>query len=661
MLAPQAMHDHAFSFVIVNTALAMLAACCHTPSVRINANLAADVSDVSDSELADAEASGWFSDVVSAVSSVASPIVSTVTAPVRAAASGVGSVAKALGPVWDIAATGASFIPGVGTAVSAGMAAASAVGRGESLRDIGLSAARGAVPGGPAAKAAFDVAVGMAKGKRIDRAAVDAARKAVPGGALGRAAFDRGIKAVQAVKRGDLRLAGRAMTDRDVLGEATRAVGAMSGGLLPAGAETVARAILRQPALRKLPVAAIAQKFGVDANVARHAVASIVQAARKGASALAPAPALARNVPADMTVDRALAKVGGQAAPPVLRVSGAPTAGRGLRLRRVDRAGLSWLMRRLPALSKLPAAHLENVTLSKLADARGLDATGTKYLVEKDDWPAKIAKKLTGDAAKWKALISANPQKKVDPKTGNFKTLYAGELLNVPKAWQKPAPGSGGSGAGTPVPPPPAARKPGEVPPPPNTRVPGYVPPKQTPKPNIPIAGDAPPPAKKPAPQAPPKTTTVALPKGAQGITQVQALLAAWAHAYPKWNVYPTFGNEKADFSGIWDFRTGLLMKAFQTWWNQGGKSFSQLGAVPVDGALEQASYDALFAWAQWYAKNNPAPPQIQPGVPPGDAVPPGAAPPGAPPAYSPPAAKSGSDSGAGLAALLALAAYAFA
>jgi hypothetical protein len=52
------------------------------------------------------------------------------------------------------------------------------------------------------------------------------------------------------------------------------------------------------------------------------------------------------------------------------------------------------------------------------------------------DNPSKIALKLTGQANRWPQLIAANPSKPKDPKTGNFKTLWAGELLIVPILWR---------------------------------------------------------------------------------------------------------------------------------------------------------------------------------------------------------------------------------
>lgn len=100
-------------------------------------------------------------------------------------------------PLWDIVATGASFIPGIGSAVSAGMAAAAAIGRGASLKDAAIAAVKNALPGGPVAAAAFDIAVGVAHGDRIDQIALNTVRNQLPGGALGKAAFDAGLEVIK--------------------------------------------------------------------------------------------------------------------------------------------------------------------------------------------------------------------------------------------------------------------------------------------------------------------------------------------------------------------------------------------------------------------------------------------------------------------------------
>lgn len=125
--------------------------------------------------------------------------------------------AKALtnNPIWDIARTGVSFIPGVGQAVSAGMAGAAALGRGESLKDIALSTARGAIPGGPAVQAAFDIGKGLVTGKSPSEAVLAAVLDKVPGGELGKAAALASI----AIAKGQ--------------SLSSTALGALAGGLSP--------------------------------------------------------------------------------------------------------------------------------------------------------------------------------------------------------------------------------------------------------------------------------------------------------------------------------------------------------------------------------------------------------------------------------------------
>jgi len=64
------------------------------------------------------------------------------------------------------------FIPGFGTAANVALQGAVALGRGESLDNALIAAARGALP--PYAQVAFDMAVGVYMGKQVDQAALDA-------------------------------------------------------------------------------------------------------------------------------------------------------------------------------------------------------------------------------------------------------------------------------------------------------------------------------------------------------------------------------------------------------------------------------------------------------------------------------------------------------
>jgi nucleoid-associated protein YgaU len=75
------------------------------------------------------------------------------------------------------------------------------------------------------------------------------------------------------------------------------------------------------------------------------------------------------------------------------------------------------------------------------------------YTVQRGDYPGLIAQKITGDAGRWLELTRANPSKPVwtsaeiaalkaakktvpgSAQAGNFKTLYAGEVLTLPANW----------------------------------------------------------------------------------------------------------------------------------------------------------------------------------------------------------------------------------
>jgi hypothetical protein len=65
------------------------------------------------------------------------------------------------------------WIPGYGTAANAALQGAVALGKGKSLKDAGLAAARGALP--PYGQIAFDMGVGIASGKSVDSSAKEAA------------------------------------------------------------------------------------------------------------------------------------------------------------------------------------------------------------------------------------------------------------------------------------------------------------------------------------------------------------------------------------------------------------------------------------------------------------------------------------------------------
>lgn len=75
------------------------------------------------------------------------------------------------GTLLKLAGFAVPFIPGVGPAASAALAAAVALGQGKSLKDAALAGARAAMPGGELGKLAFDAGVGVASGQGLDAAA----------------------------------------------------------------------------------------------------------------------------------------------------------------------------------------------------------------------------------------------------------------------------------------------------------------------------------------------------------------------------------------------------------------------------------------------------------------------------------------------------------
>lgn len=67
-----------------------------------------------------------------------------------------------------------SFVPGVGTGISAGLGGALALAEGKNITQAVEAAVKSSIPGGPAAQAAFSVASGVMQGKPIDQIAINA-------------------------------------------------------------------------------------------------------------------------------------------------------------------------------------------------------------------------------------------------------------------------------------------------------------------------------------------------------------------------------------------------------------------------------------------------------------------------------------------------------
>ncbi len=110
----------------------------------------------------------------------------------RALAPALTVIKSVAGPVLPYVQSVMSFVPGVGTGISAALGAAQALADGRRIDEAIIAGARGAIPGGPMAQMAFDAAWGLAHGRPIDTSVLGALRERLPAG-LAQRAFDTGV------------------------------------------------------------------------------------------------------------------------------------------------------------------------------------------------------------------------------------------------------------------------------------------------------------------------------------------------------------------------------------------------------------------------------------------------------------------------------------
>jgi hypothetical protein len=103
--------------------------------------------------------------------------------------------AKTLAPYVQ---TVISFVPGIGTGISAGIGGALALAQGQSITEALLAAAKGALPGGPVAQAAFSVASDAMQGKPIATIAINA----LPISPQAKTALAHGLQAAKDIAAG---------------------------------------------------------------------------------------------------------------------------------------------------------------------------------------------------------------------------------------------------------------------------------------------------------------------------------------------------------------------------------------------------------------------------------------------------------------------------
>lgn len=262
-----------------------------------------------------------------------------------------------------------------------------------------------------------------------------------------------------------------------------------------------------------------------------------------------------------------------------------------------------------------------------------------------NDWPEKIASRVGAkkvDAQWWRTLKQVNPHKVVGS-DGNWKRLFAGEIINYPDGWPahiEAKPVANLPGTPPPVTPPTPEQPPqghpqgypwpyphqvpkwggkppwypadGPWPPYNADPPPGWIANSPTPPTwwGVPPGGGFPvplPPGTQPSPQpnpgpsAPGGTAPQPSPSTPSGSTadflttaRVQGYLATWALRYPDVARPPDFGRNLAvDVNGTMSDRTKLCLSTFQLWWNEKQGS----SKLRTDGVLDLATDEALTSY----------------------------------------------------------------
>lgn len=199
----------------------------------------------------------------------------------KALAPALSVIKNVAGPILPYVQSVISFVPGVGTGISAALGAAQALADGRSITDAIVAGAKGMLPGGPLAATAFDAAWGLAHGRPIDSIALEALRNQLPGD-LAKKAFDTGLALATAKTAQDRKAA---------LG--TAVLGAIASNVqIPTAITNIA--------------APIAQAVAPAVNIARQAQSAVQTAQRAVATANA-VRAIAQNPAAIANLAKAAA------------------------------------------------------------------------------------------------------------------------------------------------------------------------------------------------------------------------------------------------------------------------------------------------------------------------------------------------------------------
>lgn len=441
---------------------------------------------------------------------------------------------RAVKGVAPYAQTVLSFVPGVGQGVAGAIGASMALASGQPITQALVEGVKGSLPGGPLAKAAFSAAQGVMQGKPVDKVLI----AALPISDQQKQLVAAGLNTAKALAHGE-------RVDKTLLDNAFSA--------LPPDvkkAVTIGMAVGHGQVLQAVKTASTMAKPKVVTDVFGK-VANVLPAPIRRA----PIQLIHPDVSRTMTALRRNPILAG-ASPSALAKHVGVSPSTAQRARQLGKFGLRWSPLSSRA-TNLVASHSPFSNIRALTDTRGLSPDGLVYVVEPGDYPGKIAQKLTGAAKNWPQLIAANPTKPTKSSAigKEFKTLFAGEKLIVPKAWQKTAPA-------------PALPTPGAVA---TTTV-------QTPAPVVPevVVVD-------------PNRANVA------SILQAKGLLVAWSKTDGKKEAgFNDYGTKPEDNSTGFGERDQFMLASFEGWSNRVRGT-----NLPTDGLLTDRALQALQAWAE--------------------------------------------------------------
>ncbi len=475
---------------------------------------------------------------------------------------------QTLGSVKSLApyiATVVSFVPGVGTGVSAAIGAGLALAEGKSITEAMVAGVKGAIPGGPAAQAAFSVAQAAIERKPIDQIAI----AALPISASQKTMMTQAMTAVKEIASG--KNVSHAIVDNAIkslppqyskaiqiglaMGHAKSLQDALKTGAAQAGTNLVQNGvtnIMRNPMF---------QRAGSIPNILVKQIRAPLSAVPSATKAVL--DAVKRN-PALMASSRQLLAQ-------AMRTNSA-TVNDAMAIAGQQRNLLPWRSMSPQSVAFI-RKYVPNAPLSALrhphTNIGGLDSTGTTYIVEKGDGPWAIAQKLTGNGNRWKELLDYNKDKKptVD------KNIWVGEPLNLPPSWQKQVKSA----------------------------------PPLVALPSVPVPTIAP--TLNPITAVTNATTSIV-----PSILQAKAILAAWGKTDGiNQSGITDYGLNPADFSTTMGPRDSLMLQSFQVWDNK-----TLNAGLSVNGTLDAATLSELQNWASARANSgsSAAVPTVSAGIP---------------------------------------------